>query len=271
MFYRTQPIKWFFDQTIGIGPVLSAGLISMIDINKAPYAGHLWSYAGYINKKWEKGQKRPWNAELKTLCWKIGQSFIKFKDHPDGFYGKLYDERKALYWQRNLNGEYVDRVNNEIRKNRDVNKLATGKMFYLGRVDPEKLKIEMEDVKLRKEAIKIEKAKAKLAGEKVKTYETPVLNVNNCLSELDKKGNPIHGLAMLPPAHIDAMAQRYVVKIFLSHLQKMWWEFETNTIAPRPYIIEHGGHNDYIDPPQSYPKGFKVPTERHPIHIEKDI
>lgn len=260
LFYRKQPIKWFFDQTIGIGPVLSAGLISMIDIHKAPYAGHIWSYAGLINKKWNKGEKRPWNAELKTLCWKIGQSFIKFKDNPNGFYGKLYDERKALYWKRNMNGEYINRINNEIKKERDINKLDTGKYFYQGQIDPNKLIIEMENVQKRKDAIKLEKAISKANGEKVKKYITPTLDVNNCMASLDKHGNPINGLPMLPPAHIDAMAQRYVVKVFLSHLHKMWWEYETNTPAPRPYIIEHGGHHDFIEPPQSFPKNFKIPT-----------
>src|SRR6187399_124695 len=53
----------------GIGPVISAGLIAHIDITKAPAAGHIWSYAGLVDGvKWEKGQKRPWNAKLKVLC-----------------------------------------------------------------------------------------------------------------------------------------------------------------------------------------------------------
>lgn len=58
---------WALD-ICGIGPVISAGLLAHIDISKAPTAGHIWSFAGLSNAKWEKGQKRPWNASLKTLC-----------------------------------------------------------------------------------------------------------------------------------------------------------------------------------------------------------
>jgi hypothetical protein len=51
--------------------------------------------------KWEKGKKRPWNAELKVLCWKAGMSFMKFHNREDCYYGKLYKERKEYETQRN--------------------------------------------------------------------------------------------------------------------------------------------------------------------------
>lgn len=53
----------------GMGPVTSAGLLAYIDISKAPTAGAIWKYAGIDGQSvWEKGQKRPWNPEFKTLC-----------------------------------------------------------------------------------------------------------------------------------------------------------------------------------------------------------
>jgi hypothetical protein len=82
--------QWSLSQ-MGIGPVLAAGLLAHIDITKAPTVGHIWRYAGLDpTSKWNKGEKRPWNAELKTICWKIGQSFIKVSGKDDAFYGKLY-------------------------------------------------------------------------------------------------------------------------------------------------------------------------------------
>ena len=39
--------------------------------------------------EWKKGEKRPWNASLKVLCWKIGESFVKVSSNPKDFYGKL--------------------------------------------------------------------------------------------------------------------------------------------------------------------------------------
>lgn len=79
----------------GIGPIISAGLLAHINIEKAPSVGHIWSFAGLDPRnKWEKGQKRPWNASLKTLCWKIGESFVKVSGKPESFYGQVYLRRK---------------------------------------------------------------------------------------------------------------------------------------------------------------------------------
>ena len=71
----------------GVGPVLAAGLIAHTDMDHLPTAGHLWSFAG-LNPEtvWGAGQKRPWNADLKVLCWKIGQSFMKLRS----FDGDVY-------------------------------------------------------------------------------------------------------------------------------------------------------------------------------------
>lgn len=49
--------------------------------------------------------KRPWNAELKTLCWKVGQSFMKFSGADQCYYGKLYRQRKTLEIERNEAGD----------------------------------------------------------------------------------------------------------------------------------------------------------------------
>jgi len=93
-------------QIVGIGPVISAGLLAHIDINKAPTVGHIWRYAGLDpTSKWEKGEKRPWNAGLKTLCWKAGQSFMKFSGRDDCYYGQVYRERKAYEIARNERGD----------------------------------------------------------------------------------------------------------------------------------------------------------------------
>jgi len=100
--------EWAISQ-YGIGPVLSAGLSAHIDITKAPTAGSVWRYAGLDpTQVWEKGQKRPFNTELKTLCWKIGQSFMKFSGKEQCFYGQLYKQDKARRVAKNEAGDYAD-------------------------------------------------------------------------------------------------------------------------------------------------------------------
>jgi len=106
-----KPIGQWMRRQYGIGPVISAGLIAHIDINKAPTTGHIWRFAGLDPTSiWEKGKKRPWNAELKTLCWKIGQSFMKFSGRDECFYGKLYIKRKQYEVDRNDSGGNATRA-----------------------------------------------------------------------------------------------------------------------------------------------------------------
>ena len=102
---RGPACAWCYSQ-IGIGPVITAGLFAHLDINKAPAAGHFWNFAG-LNPSvvWKKGEKRPWNASLKTLCWKIGESFVKVSRNENAYYGRAYVERKALEIARNESGE----------------------------------------------------------------------------------------------------------------------------------------------------------------------
>jgi hypothetical protein len=96
---------------IGIGPVLAAGLLAHIDIAKAPTVGHIWRFAGYDpTVKWGKGEKRPWNASLKVLCWKIGSSFVKQSGHKDCLYGHVYRQRKAQEVARNEQLLFADQA-----------------------------------------------------------------------------------------------------------------------------------------------------------------
>src|SRR3990167_9998078 len=66
----------------GIGPMLSAKLVSMIDIERADTVSALWRYCGLsvINGQRErpvKGERLHYNARLKTLCYWTAESFIK--------------------------------------------------------------------------------------------------------------------------------------------------------------------------------------------------
>jgi hypothetical protein len=90
---------------LGVGPVIAAGFLAHIDITKAPTVGHIWRFAGLDpTVKWNKGQKRPWNADLKVLCWKTGDSFVKVSGREDAFYGRIYRERKAYELARDESG-----------------------------------------------------------------------------------------------------------------------------------------------------------------------
>ncbi len=111
VFSREQELgRWARSQK-GIGPVIAAGLLAHIKLERAPTVGHIWRFAGLDPScKWEKGKKRPHNADLKVLCWKIGESFVKVSGHDDAIYGTIYAERKALEQERNERKEFADQA-----------------------------------------------------------------------------------------------------------------------------------------------------------------
>lgn len=121
----------------GVGPVITAGLLAHIDIGKAPTAGHIWRFAGLDpTVTWEKGQKRPWNASLKTLCWKIGESFVKVSTNDDDVYGHLYIERKAKEQARNDAGELADQAAAKLARHKIGRNTDAFKSYATGRLPP---------------------------------------------------------------------------------------------------------------------------------------
>lgn len=106
---RGPAAAWCLSQ-VGIGPIITAGLFAHIDIEKAPTAGHIWAFAGLTGRVWEKGQRRPWNAALKTLVWKLTESMVKVSGNPEAYYGQIYVERKAKEIERNESGELKDQA-----------------------------------------------------------------------------------------------------------------------------------------------------------------
>ena len=141
--------QWLLSQH-GIGPVIAAGLLSYIDINKAPTAGHIWSFAGLDpSQKWNKGEKRPWNAKLKELCWKIGDSFVKTSGSSKSFYGHIYKERKIREIEMNEAGAFSQIAAATLKEKR-IKEAATRKAYEAGKLPPGRI-----DMRARRVAVKL--------------------------------------------------------------------------------------------------------------------
>src|SRR5215469_1959464 len=152
-----------------------------------PTTGHIWQFAGIAGddqRQWLKNHKRPWNAKLKTLCWKAGQSFMKFSNRDECFYGTLYRYKKEEYVAKNENKGFAETA----------------------------------------------AKRAPTVGVTTDAYR-------------------YYSTGFLPPAHVDAMARRYAVKIFLSHLHEEWYRREFKAEPPKPYAISILNHAHYIPPP----------------------
>ena len=122
----------------GIGPVLSAAMLANFDIRKAATVGHMWRFAGLDpTSRWEKGQKRPWNAQLKAICvYRMGESFVKFQNRPACFYGKLFAEKKRTIAEANLAGEYRAVAEAEIAAKPKMTHTERWKHWHAGQIAP---------------------------------------------------------------------------------------------------------------------------------------
>lgn len=95
---KEHEVYWWLSATKGIGPGLAGCLLAHIDIEKANTVSALWKYSGLavtdgVADRPTKGQKLPYNAELKRICFLIGSSFLRANSP----YRDLYDEAKAHY------------------------------------------------------------------------------------------------------------------------------------------------------------------------------
>jgi hypothetical protein len=114
---KSHPVGQWALSITGIGPVITAGLLAHVDITKCPTVGHIWRYAGLDpTSEWRKGEKRPWNASLKVLCWKIGESFVKTKGLEGSIYGAVYEQRKKYEQERNERGDYREQAEETLRR-----------------------------------------------------------------------------------------------------------------------------------------------------------
>lgn len=151
LYTESHPMGSYMRSIFGIGPVISAGLLAHIDITKAPTAGHIWQYAGIAGdnqRPWLKGQKRPFNAKLKTLLWKAGQSFMKFSNNEKCYYGHVYRARKEYEIANNESGKLAAQAAEGLTK---VGKNTEAYKYYsIGKLPPGRI-----DARARRYAVKL--------------------------------------------------------------------------------------------------------------------
>lgn len=221
VYTMNHPVGRWLRSHYGVGPVISAGILAHIDIEMAPTAGAIWKFAGLDpTVKWEKGQKRPWNAKLKVLFWKLGQCLLKFANHPDCYYGHIYQRAKLDYILKNSEGKYAEQA-----------------------------KFDLESGKYRKKAY---------SDDTVSVSDDDGNNEDEGNNKTSKQDETEDGFkraefylkqGKLPPAQIDARARRYAVKIFISHLHQVWYEWHFKKPAPVPFILTKPDHTHFIAPP----------------------
>lgn len=117
----------------GVGPVIAAGFLSNLDLR--PTVGAWWRFCGLDpSQKWGKGEKRPWNAQMKVLAWKLGESFVKQSSSEKCFYGHVYLDAKAEYRRRNDAGDYAETAASTLETGRYKGETVAKAAYEAGRL-----------------------------------------------------------------------------------------------------------------------------------------
>lgn len=234
----THPMGTWLRGIKGIGPVLSAGLLAYIDIERVDYVGRVYSYAGLVpsEKLFESNGKRNYNATFKSICFKIARSFVMLSNHPDCYYGKIYKEAKEKLTKRNESGGYADVARRKLE--RALGRLsAAQRERWLQRLEAALSPEDLSDVRILP------------AVDEVHEDE------DNDEENDEKKKKDVLGAiwtwhkGKLTASHIDLMARRIAIKIFLDHVCRVWAKRELGRDLPPPYPISILGHDGFIPPP----------------------
>lgn len=205
--------QWMLVQK-GVGPLIAARLIAFIDWDECDTPSRIWAFAGLVpGLEWNKGEKRPWNARLKRVCFLLGESFVKVQGRDGAFYADHFTAKKAELWHRNVSGGNRERA--LVLKDK-VSKTTEAHRWYRGDV--------------------IEEVARMVAAKTWPDGKKPWA---------EKEGS---GVPMLPPAHIHAQARRWTVKLFLAHTWEVAWRANpaNEGRSCSPYAIEHMGHKHVI-------------------------
>lgn len=143
----------------GIGEVISSGLVAQYRIKLPPkydketealirpempvkHAAAFYAYAGLApGVVWQKGQKRPWNARVRTLtAYKLGESFIKQQSREKDVYGKMYVERRAFEDRLNAQGSLKGEAERALREKKIGKTTNAYKCYSQGILPPDHLK-----------------------------------------------------------------------------------------------------------------------------------
>jgi len=243
LYSLNHPVGEYMRSVKGIGPVIAAGLLAYIDIDRAPTVGHIWRIAGLDP----------------TISWLGREKASKIVTDVVGKSKKITPEMVAELAVRT--GRRADKITLvaddggavALRKYLALRpwsqsfktlcwkagdsfcKFSTGENpSYYGVLYRQRKAWEIQ----KNESGGNAAAAARYLKEKNFGKETAAFKAYT-----DGK---------LPDGQIDARARRWAVKIFLAHVHQFWYEHHHGKPAPNPYPIEHLGHTHMIEP-RPYP------------------
>lgn len=246
-----QPIGQWMRSQIGIGGVIASGFLAHIDFNICTTAGKLWRYAGIDptcvwlsaekSKQIVKDYFEKLNDNTKIKSSKVDYSDFamiclqnnKIADNVE----KFARNEKEEITKESLAKALSRRPFNSALKTLGYKTRESFRMFqnhkdcFYGKIYAQRFAWET----MQNEAFAYKQQAEQILSEKNIGKETNAYKA--------------YSIGKLPIAHIMSRAGRYALKIYLSHLQAVGFEYTFKQPAPIPYVIAYKGHQDFIKIP----------------------
>lgn len=133
---KQQPLGRWAMSVCGIAHIFASGLAAHVDVT-VPTPSNIWRFAGLDPTiTWGKKEKCPWNADLKTICWNMGESFVKQQNRKHDFYGKFYRDRKGVEREKNESGEYAGQAKKALETKRYGQQTVAYAYYKKGKLPP---------------------------------------------------------------------------------------------------------------------------------------
>jgi hypothetical protein len=131
------PIGAKMKEVKGIGPVISAGILAHVDMNRAPSYGHILSYGGFNpHMVWGKGEKRPFCAEFRSVLLHTKRAFQFLSGNPTSYFGMHYKRFKAEVIRRNEAGEMKEAAATKLAKFNYRKETKAYQCYIIGKLPP---------------------------------------------------------------------------------------------------------------------------------------
>jgi hypothetical protein len=99
------PVGAKMKEVKGIGPVIAAGLLAHVNMDRATTYGKILAYGGFNpNMVWNKGELRPFCAEFRSILIHAKRVFQFLSGNPTSYFGMHFKRYKNLIIAQNENG-----------------------------------------------------------------------------------------------------------------------------------------------------------------------
>ena len=248
----------------GIGPVISAGLLAYIDITKTKSAGSILRFAGL-----DPSQEWLGKDKSKVLVTQVLEEMSVGKENKEE---KIKGKKKVKKIEITLDMiatcasrsklSYDTILKNATKKDGSITKESL--ISSLSR-RPWNGELKVLTWKIGKSFEKVSGKSHAFYGQhyvkrKVFEHERNKAGRNKERSALiltqkdwtkGTKSREAYEQGVFPDAHVNAMARRWLVSLFLSHYYDVLYESTYGKKPQRPYVFEYGEHKhvDFISPP----------------------